>query len=254
MDAPSPLLGVAAESPPSARPTPAPLAPPRAAGAVASAWPRPAQWATAALLLLALGLLAWHAAGAQRWASRPTALEPDAARDRIDLNRADHAELLQLPGVGETTARRIEDYRAAHHGFRDVDELRQVRGVGPALMERLRPLVEVEPFEGDEDFDPTPPDDLPGPAPAARRDRPSDAAKGQAPAARKANALARAVNINRASAEELQRLPGVGPTLAARIIHSRELRPFKSADDLRHVGGIGAKKLELMRPFVTVDD
>src|SRR6516164_1878495 len=78
-------------------------------------WPRGAQSAAAALLLAALALLGWHAYGALPWAARPTALEADAALAyRIDLNRADRAQLLQLPGVGEGLAGRIEEYRRKH--------------------------------------------------------------------------------------------------------------------------------------------
>ena len=52
------------------------------------------------------------------------------------------------------------------------------------------------------------------------------------------------LDVNAASAEELDRLPGIGPVLAGRIIAAR---PLKSADDLRHVKGIGAKKYEKLR-------
>ena len=59
------------------------------------------------------------------------------------------------------------------------------------------------------------------------------------------------IDINKASAEELQRLPGVGPVLAGRIIAEREKKRFDSAADLRRVSGIGAKTLEKLRPFLT---
>ena len=150
MDAPSPTAGVSSiPAAPQARPEATPLtAPPVASVVHAPAWPRSAQWTTAGLLLLALGLLGWQAWNAQPWGSRPTDLEPDVdAARRIDLNHADHAQLRQLPGVGEKTAERIEAYRAAHNGFQNVEELRQVHGVGPALLERLRPLLEVKPYE-----------------------------------------------------------------------------------------------------------
>ena len=48
------------------------------------------------------------------------------ADDRIDLNHADRAQLLQLPHVGEVTAEHIEEYRQSHNGFRSVDELQSV--------------------------------------------------------------------------------------------------------------------------------
>ena len=60
------------------------------------------------------------------------------------------------------------------------------------------------------------------------------------------------VNINRATAAELQALPGIGPTLAGRIVAQREFAPFQSAEDLMKVPGIGEKRLETLRPLVTV--
>ena len=57
------------------------------------------------------------------------------------------------------------------------------------------------------------------------------------------------IDLNLASAEELEEIPGVGPATAKRII---ETRPFSSIDDLLHVKGIGEAKLEKMRPFVVV--
>src|SRR5205085_9778615 len=121
----------------------------------ATTWPRPALWASAVLLAVALVLLAWNIYASSRWATRPAVLERDALRNtRVDLNRADRAQLLQLPGVGETLAGRIETYRDEHGGFRDVEELRQVQGIGPALIDKLRPLVHVEPAGDDEESEP----------------------------------------------------------------------------------------------------
>ncbi|MBI1845712.1 MAG: helix-hairpin-helix domain-containing protein [Candidatus Rokubacteria bacterium] len=60
------------------------------------------------------------------------------------------------------------------------------------------------------------------------------------------------VDLNRASAEELTRLPGVGPALAARIVEARESDgPFAAVDDLRRVRGLGRSRLERLRALVT---
>ncbi len=54
------------------------------------------------------------------------------------------------------------------------------------------------------------------------------------------------LDVNTATLEALQNIPGVGNVLARRIINAR---PYKSADDLRLVKGIGAKKYEKLRPY-----
>lgn len=60
------------------------------------------------------------------------------------------------------------------------------------------------------------------------------------------------VDINRATAEELEVLPRVGPALARRIVERRTSHgPFRSLDDLRHVRGIGPATARLVAPLVT---
>ncbi|MEX0600084.1 MAG: ComEA family DNA-binding protein [Rhodothermales bacterium] len=62
---------------------------------------------------------------------------------RVDINAAGAAELETLPRIGPTTAARILDFRAKFGPFLDVDDLRQVRGIGEKTVELLRPLVVV---------------------------------------------------------------------------------------------------------------
>jgi len=61
----------------------------------------------------------------------------------VDLNRATLAELDTLPGVGPATATAIIAWRDENGRFRRVDDLLEVPGIGPARLERLRPLVRV---------------------------------------------------------------------------------------------------------------
>lgn len=61
------------------------------------------------------------------------------------------------------------------------------------------------------------------------------------------------VDVNDATVEELQEVPGIGPTLAGRIVAFREeFGPYERVDDLLDVEGIGVKSLERIRPHVTV--
>jgi competence protein ComEA len=233
--------------------SPVPLAPVpnRSADPAALAWPRSAQWTTAFLLGVVTTLLAVQAYQYSRWGTRPTELRraPGLAY-RIDLNEADRAELLQLPGVGENLAARIQDYRLQHGDFRSVDELVGVRGVGPTTLDRLRPWVRVQPSEPEAAVTP-PPVGVPRPRSAGTTSASPGAADTRA--GKKAASLTEPIDINRATFEELQRLPGIGPKISQRILDERQKGPFKTAEELRRVSGIGPKIMERLRPYITVD-
>jgi competence ComEA-like helix-hairpin-helix protein len=200
----------------------------------------------ALLLTLALGLLTWHVVAAQPWMARPTSLEP--ADFRVDLNQADQAQLRQLPGVGEALAERILERRHQLGGFRKLEDLRQVKGIGPAILERLRPNVRIGPYQEVEE----PPDEDDPPPPrvvrAARPDEPT--APTPSPRSTRKVTPQQPIDINRAGPEELKTLPGIGPTLAARILEARQQKPFASVEELRRIRGIGPKTFEGLRPFV----
>jgi competence protein ComEA len=61
------------------------------------------------------------------------------------------------------------------------------------------------------------------------------------------------VNINAATSEELQQVPGIGPATAEKILQMRKsYGAFKSVDDLLAIKGIGKKRLDKMRKYLTV--
>lgn len=66
--------------------------------------------------------------------------------------------------------------------------------------------------------------------------------------------VVRLININTATAAELELLPGIGPALAGRIVDYRTAHgPFKSVDELDHVSGIGPRTLAKIRPLAKVE-
>lgn len=199
--------------------------------AVLAAWPRSVQTAAGYLLGLATALVAYQIHSSGAWGARPSELQsPARAGYAIDVNQANSAELLQLPGVGPNLAGRIEAERIEHGAYQAVDDLRRVRGIGPAALERLRPWVEAKAS-------------LPNPATAQPR---------LSSKSGKTSKLTGPIDINSATAVELQLLPRVGAKRAQLIIEAREQQPFASVDDLRRVSGIGPKTLEMLRPLVTV--
>ncbi len=68
---------------------------------------------------------------------------PGVIEFQVDVNAADWPELTLLPGIGETLARRIVDYRAAHGPFQSIEQLEQVKGIGPKTLRRIRPYLRV---------------------------------------------------------------------------------------------------------------
>jgi competence ComEA-like helix-hairpin-helix protein len=65
------------------------------------------------------------------------------AKAPLELNQATAEQLESLPGIGAVKAEAIVAERASRGGFASVDELESVRGIGPALVEKLRPHLRV---------------------------------------------------------------------------------------------------------------
>jgi competence protein ComEA len=224
-------------SDPPASPVP-PVPPPTPAAAPADApVPRRTQVAALLLALAITGLVGWRWC-ADHFGARPTELHRDPTH-RIDLNRASRSELMQVPGVGPQLADRIVAERDTRGRFARVEDLSGVHGIGDATLNRIRPWVTVEPVE--------PPAVVPEP------DRLTRKPSGTKHMVQKPD-IDGLIDLNTATAEELDKLPGIGPVLAARIVAERDRRPFMKVDDLRRVSGIGPKKLEGLRPLVTVGE
>ncbi|HIY07160.1 MAG TPA: helix-hairpin-helix domain-containing protein [Candidatus Evtepia faecigallinarum] len=63
----------------------------------------------------------------------------------MDLNTASAADLTRLPGIGQVKAEAIVAWREEHGGFSSVEELLEVKGIGEATLEGLRPYVTAAP-------------------------------------------------------------------------------------------------------------
>jgi competence protein ComEA len=109
------------------------------------------QLAVALIVAVGGGLLAstviWQAVLHRRWID----IERDFVAPeefRVDLNQADWPELALLPGIGETVARNLVQYRSEHGPFQSLAELLRVPGVGPRTLEKIGP--HLEPLESPE--------------------------------------------------------------------------------------------------------
>jgi competence protein ComEA len=136
--------------------------------------------------------------------SKPESSDSDV---KVDLNSATAEELEQLPGVGSATAKKI----IAGRPYQSVSDLKGA-GISESTIKKIEPLVEVKP-----------------------------AGKGSS------GEVAEKVDLNTASAQELEQLPGVGSATAKKIIAGR---PYNSVDDLKSAG-VSASEIAKITPLVT---
>jgi competence protein ComEA len=176
---------------------------------------------------------------AARLDSASLRLEADEARrgrplevgEMIDANRAPAPELDRLPGVGPSLARAWIEHRELHGPLRRASDLEAIPGIGPATARRLSGLLQFS--SG-------------GPMLEPREDR-GRGDRGGTP--RDASAL---VDLNRADSMTLVGLPGIGPSLAGRVLARRRRGRFSTIDELLEVRGIGPSTLDRLRSKVRV--
>lgn len=133
----------------------------------------------------------------------------------VDVNRDTAEAIAAIPGIGPSVARAIVENREARGPFYAVSDLGRVKGVGPSTLQNLEPFVTV----GE-----------PGERPPRRP-----------------------LDLNQATAEQLERLPGIGPVTAARIVVDREDNgPYASIDELQRVKGIGPVTVADVKDLVEI--
>lgn len=199
--------------------------------------------AAAVLLIASLGRAAWEARAAtplfppsevpaelieatrQAVADEERMGTPLAEGETIDPNRAEWVELARLPRIGPAMAERIVEARDSGGAFLRPEDLLRISGIGPATLGQIEPFLDLS--------------DPPEASAAQRR----AAGSGQPGPER--------VDLNTASASELESLPGIGPALASRILeHRAMLGGLRSVDQLIDVSGIGEATVERLRGLV----
>lgn len=154
---------------------------------------------------------------------------PLAEGETLDPNRAPEVELARLPGIGPALASRIVESRDTEGAFRSPSDLLRVSGIGPVTLERIEPVIEFS-----------------GSPSGTAIDGPRLQGSGRA-------VENPALDVNRATAEQLESLPGLGPALSARIVQYRRANGlFERVEQLTEVSGIGEATLQELRGHIRV--
>nr|XP_056713496.1 endonuclease/exonuclease/phosphatase family domain-containing protein 1 [Euleptes europaea] len=153
-------------------------------------------------------------------------------QERLNINTAAEEELMTLPGVTRAVARSIVEYRQYIGGFKKVEDLALVSGVGAARLEQVKCEICVGGKGGSAQHSPT----------SLRRDPnpdPLGAAK---------------VNVNTATPAQLMSIRGLTEKMAQGIVACRqEHGPFKSIEDLVKVGCVNSSFLDRIRTQVCAE-
>lgn len=162
-------------------------------------------------------------------------------QERLNINAATEEELMTLPGVNRGVARNIVDYRERIGGFRKVEDLALVSGVGAAKLEAVKLEICVSSRGGSSQHSPS----------SLRRDAEQQQQQQQSqpppPCA--------GVNINSATAAQLVSIRGITDKMAQNVVAFRaEHGAFRSIEDLVRVPSINGSLLDKIRFQVAIAD
>jgi DNA uptake protein ComE-like DNA-binding protein len=146
---------------------------------------------------------------------------------RLDINQADSAAWESLPGIGPVLARRIIRFREAIGGFDSPGQLAEVYGLPEETFERILPYLYADAAR----------------PPARRLEAPARAPKTPKP-----------LEVNRATPEDWEQMPGIGPVLSQRIVKYRDARGgFTDIAQLAKVYGFPPETFEALKPYLLLD-
>ncbi len=131
----------------------------------------------------------------------------------VNINTADEKTIEMLPGIGPSKAKAIVDYRKKAGPFKTFEDILKVPGIGPSTLDKFSGLIT-------------------GVSTASFKN-------------------SQKININSATAKEIENLPSIGQIKARGIVSYRETHgPFRNLEDLKKVSGIGSKTIQKIKDLI----
>lgn len=70
--------------------------------------------------------------------------EKTLPKTRININTANMGKLMQLPGIGPSYAKKILEYRKKHNGFKRIDDIKRIKGIGEKKFETMKNHITIK--------------------------------------------------------------------------------------------------------------
>lgn len=171
-------------------------------------------------------------------------VESCAGTDLLNINTATEEELMTLPGINRQTAQNIVDYRRQIDGFRKVEDLALVSGVGATRLNHIRPELTVGRRGGLSKNSSASSSGID----LSMNDNVSRGSAGQARFGAK-------VNVNASNVFQLMKVRFISQNLAEYIVMYRDRKgPFSSFGDLLKVKGMKPEILSAIQPYLVLED
>ena len=164
----------------------------------------------------------------------------------LNINTATEEELMTLPGINRQTARNIVDYRHQISGFKKIEDVALVSGVGATRFNHLRSEICVLKKKGSQSSS----------ASSSRNDLSLSLQDNVSRTSKQSQRIIVVkVNVNTSNVFQLMKVKQISQDLAQNIVAYRDKRgPFKSLDDLVKVKGIKPALLTAIRPCLVLQD
>ena len=161
-------------------------------------------------------------------------------QNQLNINTATEEELMTLPGISRDTARQIIEYRKQIRGFKRVEDLALVSGVGATKLGLIREEICVKKANNSSG----------GSGDGSAKESPGSGHSRK----RESNGINK-VSLNTSNVFQLMKVKGIGQTLAENIVTYRDKKGhFTNIDDLIKVKGIGPQVLSAIKPQLTLED
>lgn len=166
-------------------------------------------------------------------------LDSDLRWDLLNINHATEEQLMTLPGINRITAENIVEYRQRIGGFKKVEDLALVSGVGASKLEQFRTEICVGRRKG-----------LNGSYNSSLTQSLESLQTENGPR----SSPSKLVNVNTANVFQLMSVCRMTQEMAANIVHYRERKgPLKTLDELSKVKGLPPDRLAVVKMYLTVD-